>query len=95
MYTIRAADGRGLRRLTFNPYPPRGDFGAGDIPGDFSPDGTRFVFMRAKPCAGPVPDRNQTGALFVENTNGTDLRQLTPTAWPTPPTTAWRTGPRT
>lgn len=55
IYTIRAANGRGLRRLTVNPYPPRGDFGGGDIPGDFSPDGTRFVFMRAKPGAGPVP----------------------------------------
>jgi Tol biopolymer transport system component len=78
IYTIRAADGGGLRRLTVNPYPPRGNFGGGDIPGDFSPDGSRFVFMRAKPGAGPVPDRNQKGALFVENTDGTGLRQLTP-----------------
>jgi hypothetical protein len=78
IYTIRAADGGGLRRLTVNPYPPRGDFGGGDVPGDFSPDGSRFVFMRAKPGAGPVPDRNQTGALFVENIDGTGLRQLTP-----------------
>jgi Tol biopolymer transport system component len=78
IYTIRASDGGGLRRLTVNPYPPRGDFGGGDIPGDFSPDGSRFVFMRAKPGAGPVPDRNQTGALFVANTDGTGLRQLTP-----------------
>jgi hypothetical protein len=78
IYTIRAADGRDLRRLTVNPYPPRGDFGGGDIPGDFSPDGTRFVFMRAKPGAGPIPDRNQRGALFVANTDGAGLRQLTP-----------------
>jgi Tol biopolymer transport system component len=78
VYTIRASDGGGLRRLTVNPYPPQGDFGGGDIPGDFSPDGSRFVFMRAKPGAGPVPDRNQTGALFVANTDGTGLRQLTP-----------------
>jgi Tol biopolymer transport system component len=78
IYTIRASDGGGLRRLTVNPYPPQGDFGGGDIPGDFSPDGSRFVFMRAKPGAGPVPDRNQTGALFVANTDGTGLRQLMP-----------------
>jgi Tol biopolymer transport system component len=78
IYTIRAADGGGLTRLTVNPYPPTGNFGGGDIPGDFSPDGTQFVFMRAKPGAGPVPDRNQTGALFVENTDGTGLRQITP-----------------
>lgn len=78
IYTIRAADGGGLRRLTVNPYPPRGNFGGGDIPGDYSPDGSRFVFMRAKPGAGPVPDRNQKGALFVENSDGTGLRQITP-----------------
>jgi hypothetical protein len=78
IYTIRASDGGGLARLTVNPYPPTGNFGGGDVPGDYSPDGTQFVFMRAKPGAGPVPDRNQTGALFVENTDGTGLRQLTP-----------------
>jgi Tol biopolymer transport system component len=78
IYTIRAADGGGLTRLTVNPYPPTGNFGGGDIPGDYSPDGTRFVFMRAKPGAGPVPDRNQSGALFVENSDGTGLRQITP-----------------
>jgi len=78
VYTIRAADGRGLRRLTVNPYPPQGDFGGGDIPDDYSPDGSRFVFMRTKPGAGPIPDRSQRGALFVANTDGTGLRQLTP-----------------
>ena len=78
IYTVRASDGGGLTRLTVNPYPPRGDFGGGDIPGDFSPDGTQFVFMRAKPGAGPVPDRNQSGALFVEISDGTGLQQITP-----------------
>jgi Tol biopolymer transport system component len=78
LYTIRASDGGDLTRLTINPYPPIGDFGGGDIPGDYSPDGTRVVFMRAKPGAGPVPDRNQTGALFVARTDGSQLRQLTP-----------------
>jgi Tol biopolymer transport system component len=77
IYTIRASDGGGLRRLTVNPYPPEGEFGGGDIPGDFSPDGSQFVFMRAKPGADPVA-RHQQGALFVENTDGTGLRQLTP-----------------
>jgi TolB protein len=78
IYAMRASDGAVLRRLTVNPFPPTGDFGGGDIPGDYSPDGTRFVFMRAKPGAGPVPDRNQSGALFVENVDGTGLRQITP-----------------
>jgi Tol biopolymer transport system component len=78
IYTISASDGGGLLRLTDNPYPPVGNFGGGDIPGGYSPDGSQFVFMRAKPGAGPTPDRNQTGALYVENTDGTGLRQITP-----------------
>jgi Tol biopolymer transport system component len=77
IYTIRAADGGGLTRLTVSPYPPQGEFGGGDIPGDYSPDGSRFVFMRAKPGADPNA-RHQRGALFVENSDGTGLRQLTP-----------------
>jgi Tol biopolymer transport system component len=78
IYTIRASDGAVLKRLTINPFPPVGNFGGGDIPGDYSPDGTQFVFMRAKPGSGPVPDRNQSGALFVENSDGTGLHQITP-----------------
>ena len=78
IYTIRVSDGAVLKRLTVNPYPPTGNFGGGDIPGDYSPDGSQFVFMRAKPGAGPAPDRNQTGALFVENIDGTGLHQITP-----------------
>jgi Tol biopolymer transport system component len=34
--------------------------------------------MRAKPGAGPNPGRNQVGALFVVNVDGTGLRQITP-----------------
>ncbi|MFF1818533.1 TolB family protein [Kribbella sp. NPDC058245] len=77
IYTIRASDGGEVRRLTTNPYPPSGDFGGGDIPGDFSPDGSRFVFMRAKPGPEPTPDIGQSGALFVANSDGTGLRQIT------------------
>jgi Tol biopolymer transport system component len=82
IYSIRSSDGGAPVRLTINPYPPVGNFGGGDLPGSYSPDGTRFVFMRAKPGAGPVPDRNQKGALFVENIDGTGLRQLTPYGLP-------------
>lgn len=39
IYTIRASDGGGLRRITSNP-------GGVDTPGDFSPDGERLVFAR-------------------------------------------------
>jgi Tol biopolymer transport system component len=77
VYTIRASDGGDLTRLTVNPYPPTGEFGGGDIPGDYSPDGEQFVFMRAKPGADPNA-HHQRGALFVENTDGTGLRQIAP-----------------
>jgi len=76
IYTIHSSDGGGLTRLTTNPYPPAENFGGGDIPGDYSPDGTQFVFTRAKPGSGSGLD--QTGALFVENTDGTGLHQITP-----------------
>jgi Tol biopolymer transport system component len=66
IYTIRSSDGGGLTRITSNP------FGGHDIPGDYSPDGTGIVFSRENP---PLHD---TFALFVVNTDGTGLRQLTP-----------------
>jgi Tol biopolymer transport system component len=81
IYTIRASDGGDLTRLTVSPYPPEGEFGGGDIPGDYSPDGTQFVFMRAKPGADPNA-RHQRGALFVENADGTGLHQITPYGLP-------------
>jgi hypothetical protein len=73
-----ATDGSDLRRLTVDPYPASGDFGGGDIVGDVSPEGTRFVFVRTRQEQ-PVSRRHaQSGALFVENLDGTGLRQLTP-----------------
>ncbi len=77
VYTLRSSDGGGLRRLTVNPSPPSGNFGGGDIPGDYSPDGGRFVFMRVRPGPGPAPDVDQTGALFVENADGRGMHQIT------------------
>jgi Tol biopolymer transport system component len=65
IYTLSAADGSDLTRLTTNPL------GGGDEPGAYSPDGKRIVFLRR--------DQNQDGVgLFVVKTNGTDLRQITP-----------------
>jgi Tol biopolymer transport system component len=81
IYSIRASDGGDLTRLTVNPYPPTGEFGGGDIPGDFSPDGAQFVFMRAKPGSDPNA-RHQRGALFVANVDGSDLHQITPYGLP-------------
>ncbi|TDO27517.1 WD40 repeat protein [Kribbella sp. VKM Ac-2527] len=58
-------DGTQLTRLT-NADEQR------DLPSDFSPDGTRLVFLRQTPGA-PNP-----GSLFVVNVDGTGLRQITP-----------------
>jgi TolB protein len=66
IYTIRSSDGGGLTRVTSNP-------GGDDNPtdGDYSPDGRRLAFGRYGED-GPV-------GLFVVNTNGTGLKQITPT----------------
>jgi Tol biopolymer transport system component len=67
IYTIRASDGRGLRRITSNP-------GGDDIPGDFSPDGTQIVFLRTDPARPASADQ----ALFVCNVDGSSLHRITP-----------------
>src|SRR3954451_4474092 len=72
-----SATGSDVVRLTVNPFPPADPFGGGDNVGDVSPDGSRFVFMRARPDPGHPPGREQSGALFVENLDGTGLRQIT------------------
>jgi Tol biopolymer transport system component len=71
VFSIRASDGGDPIRLTSYPY---GQCNACDQPADTSPDGKRFVFMRFK----NEETRNQQVALFVENTDGTRLRQITP-----------------
>jgi len=87
IYSIRASDGSHLTRLISDAFPgvftDKGSCGGGDQPGSYSPDGSRFVFTRTKCGAGPVPDRNQQGALFVADADGGNLRQLTPfgVAW--------------
>jgi len=76
-FSIRASDGGDPVRLTTNPYAATGGI---DAPTDISPDGTRFVFLRFKPSAGPTstPKPDAQVALFVENLDGTGLRQITP-----------------
>jgi Tol biopolymer transport system component len=64
IYTIRASDGKGLRRMTSNP-------GGDDVPGSYSPDGRRFAFARF--------DANGDGVgIFVVRTDGSGLRRITP-----------------
>jgi Tol biopolymer transport system component len=63
IYSIRSSDGADLTRITSNP-------GGDDIPGDYSPDGKRLVFVRMEP-------EGQVG-IFVTRLAGGGLRQLTP-----------------
>jgi Tol biopolymer transport system component len=65
IYTVRSSDGQDLRQVTRNP-------GGDDIPGSYSPNNHRIVFVRFDPTGLPV-------GLFTVRTNGTGLRRLTPT----------------
>ena len=66
LYTMRVSDGRGLTRMTSNP-------GGDDLPGDYSPDGRRFVFARF--------DANGDGVgLFVARVDGSGLKEIAPVA---------------
>jgi Tol biopolymer transport system component len=64
IYTVRASDGGGLKRITTSTG------GIHDIPGDFSPDGTQIVFVRATypPTA--------TGELWMTNADGSNTRKI-------------------
>ena len=64
VYTINSLDGGDLQRVTSG--------ADDDCPGDYSPNGKRLVFLRASFELGEQ-------ALYVVRTDGTGLRQLTPT----------------
>lgn len=66
VYTISSADGGDLSRVTSNPL------GGHDVPGSYSPDGKRIVFVRYD------ADGNPSG-MFVVKTNDGQLRQILPT----------------
>jgi Tol biopolymer transport system component len=80
MYSI-GADGKGLTRLTTSPFHDThgsaGECGGGDSEGDYSPDGSRFVFMRKRCGTGPDPSSDEAGALFVAKADGTGLHKIT------------------
>jgi WD40 repeat protein len=71
VYIADVPDGKNLRRLTKNPL------GTTDLPQDFSPDGSRILFLRAE----PVPDA-LFGSLFVVNVDGSGLHRITPPGSP-------------
>jgi Tol biopolymer transport system component len=74
IYSIRVSDGGGLKRITSNP-------GGEDIPGDYSPDGTRLVFFRST-------DDGTTG-IFVTNLDGSDLQRVSPPDLQVEPAGVW------
>jgi Tol biopolymer transport system component len=74
IYSIRVSDGGGLKRITSNP-------GGEDIPGGFSPDGTRLVFFRST-------DDGATG-IFVTNRDGSGLQRVSPPDLRFDPAGAW------
>jgi Tol biopolymer transport system component len=63
IYSIRSSDGGGLTRITSNR-------GRDDIPGDYSPNGKRLVFVRA--------DKDGPVGIFVAKLTGGKLRRITP-----------------
>jgi TolB protein len=79
MYTVRSSDGGGLLRLTHG-RPP------GDVPGDYSPDGSRIVFLRSDPSPHAC---HECGAIFVIKIDGSRLRRITPRDFAQGSTGSW------
>ena len=66
LFSVRASDGRGLRRLTFTKGSD-GVLGDDGMP-DFSPDGTRIVF---------TSNRDRQGEVYVMRPDGSGQRRVT------------------
>ena len=64
IYTVRASDGGGVKRITSNP-------GGYDSPGSYSPDGSRLVFVRGD-------DENGAFGIFVTNLDGSGVHRISP-----------------
>jgi hypothetical protein len=64
IYTVRVSDWSDVHRLTTNP-------GGDDLPGSYSPQGDRLVFLRSDTTGSSL-------GLFVVNTNGSGLKRITP-----------------
>ena len=68
MYEL-TLEGTELRRLTTSPYHytegSEGGCGGGEGRGVYSPDGSRFAFIRQKCGTGPAPDKDEEAALVV------------------------------
>jgi Tol biopolymer transport system component len=69
IYSVRASDGRDLIQITSNPD-------GGDIPGDYSPDGTQLVFKR---FVDDVPNGMFVVAIAGDGSAAGEPQRLTPT----------------
>jgi Tol biopolymer transport system component len=67
VYIVRSSDGGGLKRITTSTG------GIHDIPGDFTPDGSQIVFVRASYPPGSV------GQLWIARADGTESHKLVDT----------------
>jgi Tol biopolymer transport system component len=80
IYSI-GVDGAGVTRLSHSPLPRHAGRRASAAAATAKPttplDGTRFVFMCKQCEAGPDPSRDEAAALYVANTDGTGLHQIT------------------
>jgi hypothetical protein len=94
IYTM-AADGTDLQRLTVDPFPGvRGtvsDCLGQDAPGDFSPDGTQFVFVRVMCGSGDDPVAGQTAEIRVGTVGEEETVPITITGFAHPqlPSARW------
>ena len=90
-----AADGSDLQRLTVDPFTGvRGsvsDCTGQDAPGDFSPDGTQFVFVQVRCGSGEDPVQGQTAEIHVGTIGEEETRAivLTGFAHPQLPSARW------
>ena len=78
IYTIRVSDGGALTRITANN-------GGDDIPGDYSPEGDRLVFLRST-------EGGKVG-IFVTELDGDDVHRISPSGVIVADTTAGRWSP--
>jgi len=94
IYTM-AADGTNLERLTVDAFPGvRGRVSVcsgQDAPGDFSPDGTQFVFVRVMCGSGEDPVGGQTAEIHVGTIGEEETRAITITGFAHPqlPSARW------
>jgi WD40 repeat protein len=90
-----AVDGTDLQRLTVDPFPGvRGsvsDCSGQDAPGDFSPDGKQFVFVRVMCGSGDDPAQGRTAEIHVGTIGEDETQTITIPGFPHPqlPSAHW------